>query len=88
MPKARAALGDWRKAAARWVARAPQVARARARPLRLIRSALSAAPPRSPRAAAPGHLRALAWDRRLLLLTATRQPVISEAAVLAGQPRT
>jgi uncharacterized protein YeaO (DUF488 family) len=36
------------------------------------------------RAEALAHLRALARDRPLTLLTATRQPEISEAAVLAG----
>jgi uncharacterized protein YeaO (DUF488 family) len=36
------------------------------------------------RAAALAHLRGLAKDRQLTLLTATRQPEISEAAVLAG----
>jgi uncharacterized protein YeaO (DUF488 family) len=36
------------------------------------------------RAEALAHLRALAKDRQLTLLTATRQPEISEAAVLAG----
>jgi uncharacterized protein YeaO (DUF488 family) len=36
------------------------------------------------RAAALAHLRALARARPLTLLTATRQPDISEAAVLAG----
>jgi uncharacterized protein YeaO (DUF488 family) len=36
------------------------------------------------RAAALAHLRALATARPLTLLTATRQPDISEAAVLAG----
>ena len=36
------------------------------------------------RAEALAHLRELARDRRLTLLTATRQPEISEAAVLAG----
>jgi uncharacterized protein YeaO (DUF488 family) len=37
-----------------------------------------------PRAEALAHLRGLARDRQLTLLTATRQPEISEAAVLAG----
>jgi uncharacterized protein YeaO (DUF488 family) len=36
------------------------------------------------RAEALAHLRGLARDRPLTLLTATRQPEISEAAVLAG----
>ena len=36
------------------------------------------------RAEALAHLRGLAKDRQLTLLTATRQPEISEAAVLAG----
>ncbi len=36
------------------------------------------------RASALAHLRALAKDRPLTLLTATRQPEISEAAVLAA----
>jgi uncharacterized protein YeaO (DUF488 family) len=36
------------------------------------------------RAEALAHLRGLARDRQLTLLTATRQPEISEAAVLAG----
>jgi uncharacterized protein YeaO (DUF488 family) len=36
------------------------------------------------RAEALAHLRGLASDRQLTLLTATRQPEISEAAVLAG----
>jgi uncharacterized protein YeaO (DUF488 family) len=36
------------------------------------------------RAEALAHLRGLAQDRPLTLLTATRQPEISEAAVLAG----
>ena len=36
------------------------------------------------RAKALAHLRGLARDRQLTLLTATRQPEISEAAVLAG----
>jgi uncharacterized protein YeaO (DUF488 family) len=36
------------------------------------------------RAEALVHLRGLARDRQLTLLTATRQPEISEAAVLAG----
>jgi uncharacterized protein YeaO (DUF488 family) len=36
------------------------------------------------RAEALAHLRRLASDRQLTLLTATRQPEISEAAVLAG----
>jgi uncharacterized protein YeaO (DUF488 family) len=36
------------------------------------------------RAEALEHLRGLAEDRQLTLLTATRQPEISEAAVLAG----
>ena len=36
------------------------------------------------RASALAHLRALAQDRPLTLLTATRQPEISEAAVLAA----
>jgi uncharacterized protein YeaO (DUF488 family) len=36
------------------------------------------------RAEALAHLRALAGDRQLTLLTATRRPEISEAAVLAG----
>jgi uncharacterized protein YeaO (DUF488 family) len=36
------------------------------------------------RAEALAHLRGLAKDRQLTLLTATRQPGISEAAVLAG----
>jgi uncharacterized protein YeaO (DUF488 family) len=37
-----------------------------------------------PRAEALAQLRRLARDRQLTLLTATRQPEISEAAVLAG----
>ncbi len=41
-----------------------------------------------PRAAALAHLRELAKGRRLTLLTATRQPEISEAAVLAELLRT
>jgi uncharacterized protein YeaO (DUF488 family) len=36
------------------------------------------------RAEALAHLRGLARDRQLTLLTATRQPEISQAAVLAG----
>lgn len=36
------------------------------------------------RAAALAHLRELSEERQLTLLTATRQPDISEAAVLAG----
>jgi uncharacterized protein YeaO (DUF488 family) len=36
------------------------------------------------RAEALAHLRGLAKDRQLTLLTATRQPELSEAAVLAG----
>ena len=36
-----------------------------------------------PRAGALAHLRQLAKGRQLMLLTATRQPEISEAAVLA-----
>src|SRR6266581_8741517 len=40
------------------------------------------------RAEALAHLRGLAKDRQLTLLTATRQPEISEAAVLAGVLRT
>jgi len=40
------------------------------------------------RADALAHLRGLARDRQLTLLTATRQPEISEAAVLAGVLRT
>jgi uncharacterized protein YeaO (DUF488 family) len=36
------------------------------------------------RAEALAHLRGLARDRQLTLLTATRQPEISEAAVVAG----
>ncbi len=40
------------------------------------------------RADALVHLRGLARDRQLTLLTATRQPEISEAAVLAGVLRT
>jgi uncharacterized protein YeaO (DUF488 family) len=40
------------------------------------------------RAGALAHLRELAKDRRLTLLTATRQPEISEAAVLAELLRT
>jgi uncharacterized protein YeaO (DUF488 family) len=36
------------------------------------------------RAEALAHVRGLAKDRQLTLLTATRQPEISEAAVLAG----
>jgi uncharacterized protein YeaO (DUF488 family) len=35
-------------------------------------------------AEALAHLRGVAKDRQLTLLTATRQPEISEAAVLAG----
>jgi uncharacterized protein YeaO (DUF488 family) len=46
------------------------------------RSQLELQAPR--RAEAPAHLRGLASDRRLTLLTATRQPKISQAAVLAG----
>jgi uncharacterized protein YeaO (DUF488 family) len=38
----------------------------------------------SARAAALAHLRELSEERQLTLLTATRQPDISEAAVLAG----
>ena len=38
----------------------------------------------SQRAEALAHLRGLAEDRQLTLLTATRQPEISEAAVLAA----
>jgi uncharacterized protein YeaO (DUF488 family) len=41
-----------------------------------------------PRAEALAHLRELAKDRQLTLLTATRQPEISEAAVLAELLRT
>ncbi len=41
-----------------------------------------------PRAAALAHLRQLAKGRQLTLLTATRQPEISEAAVLADLLRT
>ena len=40
------------------------------------------------RAEALAHLRGIAQDRRLTLLTATRQPEISEAAVLAAMLRT
>ncbi len=40
------------------------------------------------RAEALAHLRGLAADRQLTLLTATRQPEISEAAVLADLLRT
>jgi uncharacterized protein YeaO (DUF488 family) len=40
------------------------------------------------RADALAHLRGLARDRQLTLLTATRHPEISEAAVLAGVLRT
>jgi len=40
------------------------------------------------RSAAVAHLRELAKDPPLTLLTATRQPEISEAAVLAGLLRT
>jgi uncharacterized protein YeaO (DUF488 family) len=36
------------------------------------------------RAEALAHLRGLAKDRQLTLLTATKQPEISEAAILAG----
>ncbi|MGP8248486.1 MAG: DUF488 domain-containing protein [Candidatus Dormibacteria bacterium] len=39
------------------------------------------------RSAALHHLRELAKDRKLTLITATKQPEISEAAVLAGMLR-
>jgi uncharacterized protein YeaO (DUF488 family) len=82
LTKAKAALDEWCKDVApsdelrRWYGHDPDRFEEFGR-----RYQLELQDPR--RAEALAHLRGLARDRRLTLLTATRQPEISEAAVLA-----
>ena len=83
LTKARAALDEWCKDVApsgelrKWYGHDPARFEEFGRRYRLE--------PEDPeRAEALAHLRALAKDRPLTLLTATRQPEISEAAVLAA----
>jgi uncharacterized protein YeaO (DUF488 family) len=83
LTKAKAALDEWRKDVApsdelrKWYGHDPDRFEEFGRRYRL-----ELHDPR--RAEALAHLRGLARDRPLTLLTATRQPEISEAAVLAG----
>ena len=83
MTKARAALDEWCKDVApshelrTWYGHQPDRFEEFARRYRL-----ELEDPR--RAAALAHLRDLARDRPVTLLTATREPAISEAAVLAS----
>src|SRR6266540_3403012 len=83
LTKAKAALDEWCKNVApsdelrKWYSHDPDRFEEFARRYRL-----ELQDPR--RAEALAHLRGLASDRQLTLLTATRQPEISEAAVLAG----
>jgi uncharacterized protein YeaO (DUF488 family) len=83
MTKARAALDEWCKDVApsdelrKWYAHQPDRFEEFARRYRL-----ELEDPR--RAEALAHLRALAADHPVTLLTATREPAISEAAVLAS----
>ena len=82
MTKARAALDEWCKDVApshelrTWYGHQPDRFEEFARRYRLELDD-------PPRAAALAHLRDLAGDRPVTLLTATREPAISEAAVLA-----
>ena len=82
MTKARAALDEWCKDVApshelrTWYGHQPDRFEEFARRYRLELED-------PPRAAALAHLRDLARDRPVTLLTATREPAISEAAVLA-----
>jgi uncharacterized protein YeaO (DUF488 family) len=82
MTKARAALDEWCKDVApshelrTWYGHQPDRFEEFARRYRLELEDPS-------RAAALAHLRDLARDRPVTLLTATREPAISEAAVLA-----
>jgi uncharacterized protein YeaO (DUF488 family) len=83
LTKAKAALDEWCKDVApsdelrKWYSHDPDRFEEFGRRYRLELQA-----PR--RAEALAHLRGLARGRQLTLLTATRQPEISEAAVLAG----
>jgi len=83
MTKARAALDEWCKDVApshelrTWYGHQPDRFEEFARRYRLELED-------PPRAAALAHLRDLARDRPVTLLTATREPAISEAAVLAS----
>jgi uncharacterized protein YeaO (DUF488 family) len=82
MTKARAALDEWCKDVApshelrTWYGHQPDRFEEFARRYRLELDD-------PPRAAALAHLRDLARDRPVTLLTATREPALSEAAVLA-----
>ena len=83
LTKAKAALDEWCKDVApsdelrKWYSHDPDRFEEFSR-----RYQLELQDPR--RTEALAHLRGLARDRQLTLLTATRQPEISEAAVLAG----
>jgi len=82
LTKAKAALDEWCKDVApsdelrRWYAHDPSRFEEFGRSYRLELQGLR-------QAEAVAHLRGLAKDRRLTLLTGTRRPEISEAAVLA-----
>ena len=82
LTKAKAALSEWCKDVApsdelrKWYGHDPDRFAEFARRYRLELND-------SPRAETLAHLRGLASDRQLTLLTATKQPDISEAAVLA-----
>jgi uncharacterized protein YeaO (DUF488 family) len=87
LTKAKAALSEWCKDVApsdelrKWYGHDPDRFAEFARRYRLELSD-------SPRAETLAHLRGLASVRQLTLLTATKQPGISEAAVLADLLRT
>lgn len=83
LAKAKAALDEWCKASRRQTSCASGTATTRTASRNFGRRyQLELQDPRQAEALA--HLRGLARDRQLTLLTATRQPEISEAAVLAG----